>query len=581
MSASLPSPGPDLLSPRKVSLGRVRPPPSPLAPETPAFNRSISSFYNSPGGSFRGEDENNIVIDLGARFLRVGVAGEAIPRCVLDFNPDEYRRVGDYRHYMPADGNSRKRKRGHDRGQDWQLYSNDVRGLDLGLIGDKLERACRKADGEMLMLDERKKRLTVAVSSLLPRPVLGVVLETLFNVFQAPSVTLLPTSVSALVGSGLRTGIVLDIGWSETVATAIFEYREVHQLRTPRAGRRLAEATSALLDRLAAAKATASGRVTFEDAHEVLTRLVWCDTSNGEHGARKASPVADIEAVLPSSPAAPVIIPFSELAQPAEALFSPDAQEHEDCSLPQLLFDTLLALPTDVRKICMSRIIITGGSSRIPGLKKRLHNELKALIVQRGWDPVKNYGNVQPRTRPHSVQPHRVRGGQDKAVGSTTGSATPDSRASTPTPDTRPPQFVDAASRPQSPDHPATASHGAEPTPPAPVPAHRRRQEPDPILDKINAQQSKYAPSVSQLEGEIRLVETLGAWAGASLTAAQRVKGVVEIEREAFAKDGLWGAQGALTKESGDERERKREARKSLGGAKAIAERGFSLGIWA
>ena len=42
--------------------------------------------------------------------------------------------------------------------------------------------------------------------------------------------------------------------------------------------------------------------------------------------------------------------------------------------------------------------------------------------------------------------------------------------------------------------------------------------------------------------GVLRQIETLGPWAGASLVASLKVRGVVEIEREKFLQHGIAGA---------------------------------------
>lgn len=48
------------------------------------------------------------------------------------------------------------------------------------------------------------------------------------------------------------------------------------------------------------------------------------------------------------------------------------------------------------------------------------------------------------------------------------------------------------------------------------------------------------------VKGVVRGVQTLGPWAGASLVAGLRVKGVHEVEREDFPKHGLTDAAGGL-----------------------------------
>ena len=118
--------------------------PSPSSPHTPQRTTTFSaSTYGSPS-SVRAE-EDVIIIDIGARRLRTGFAGDSAPRCVLSFGPKQQRRVGDFRNwdatYQETDW--RPRAAGKPWGFDHELYQTDIRGQDLELVGDKLERVLR------------------------------------------------------------------------------------------------------------------------------------------------------------------------------------------------------------------------------------------------------------------------------------------------------------------------------------------------------------------------------------------------------------------------------------------------------
>lgn len=110
-------------------------------PRTP--HRSIPSMpsaFNSPS-SVRAEDEV-IIIEFGSRKLRVGFAGDAVPKGVVVFEPDGARRVGDFRRWAVGYMDD-WRKQGW--GVEHQLWRGNIRGLDLGLVGDRLERGLREA----------------------------------------------------------------------------------------------------------------------------------------------------------------------------------------------------------------------------------------------------------------------------------------------------------------------------------------------------------------------------------------------------------------------------------------------------
>ena len=69
----------------------------------------------------------------------------------------------------------------------------------------------------------------------MPHQLLSSVLSSTFLNFHFPSITLFPAPILHTVAAGCRSSLVVDIGWAETIVTAIYEYREVKQTRTSRA----------------------------------------------------------------------------------------------------------------------------------------------------------------------------------------------------------------------------------------------------------------------------------------------------------------------------------------------------------
>jgi hypothetical protein len=113
---------------------------------------------------------------------------------------------------------------------------------------------------------------------------------------------------------------------------------------------------------------------------------------------------------------------------------------------------------------------------------------------------------------------------------------------------------------------------------PSVVPAGLQTPEEDAIDTKFAQMALRNGPpSTCLVGGTIRGVETLGAWAGASLVAQQRIKGIVEIERERYLQHGLQGAS----------REKEISViaqRQSMGpglAAKGNERASWTLGVWA
>ncbi|KAL8793871.1 MAG: hypothetical protein Q9195_003597, partial [Heterodermia aff. obscurata] len=210
--------------------------PDPSSPHTP--QRTYSSTFSSPSISYRNEDEA-LIFDFGARHFSAGFAGESTPRCTLGFGPDESRRVGDYRQWLPGYKKFIQKQSEDDWGKDHELWRMDLREVDIGLVEDKVERTIREACNKYLLLDVKTRRILLILPSVLPHQLLSSILSTIFVNFQNPSITLFSTPIVHTVAAGCRSSLVVDIGWSETTVTAIYEYREVHQRRTTRAMKRV------------------------------------------------------------------------------------------------------------------------------------------------------------------------------------------------------------------------------------------------------------------------------------------------------------------------------------------------------
>ena len=554
----------------------LRPAASPITPSSPRTPlRGISSTYSSPG-NYRAEDDQ-IVIEFGSRWIRAGLAGESCPRCSLGFGVEESRRVADYRRWLPGyDERPRSRKRPQDWGSDYELWRMDTRHVELGLVEDKLERALRVAYSKYLLADTKVQKAILVIPPQIPHAFLSIILSILFSNFQLPSVTLFAPPAMSVFSAGLRSGLVVDIGWHETTVTAVYEFREVHQTKSKRAmklvnfqmGRLLMQgsvSTWSNVDEDIDGKTDRMMDVEFDFAEEVLTRIAWCRPSLQANGSDvdsvKGKSEVPAEGVLPDDPnsdelisipnprhlCSPIKMAFSKFNQPVEAaLFAEPTslrtQDDEEQTLHFLLYQTLLALPPDVRSVCMSRIMFTGGGSHIPGIKSRLLAELAHIVESRGWDPVWGKAADHRRQKLKKIQQYR-----------------------------RP-----VATRPETPEHimkttSPSSKLGEHHVPPAFV-----DQAPDGVEEKLRRENvSGTKPTVS---GVVRGVETLGAWTGASLAASLRLTGVVEVEKDQFLLHGLAGPRRDVDVNAAKARQSYGPGLTRTSGADATA---WTLGPWA
>ncbi|KAK7948370.1 actin-like ATPase domain-containing protein [Apiospora aurea] len=544
------------------------------APHTPLRPLSTSAF-GSPS-SARAEEEI-IVIELGCRKLRVGFAGDSTPKRIVAFDSEHDKRAGDYRAWEPGYGHDwRKRMAGKAWGSDHELYQLDVRGQDLGLVGDKLERVLRDTFTRYLLVDSKARRISLVLPPAAPLPLLSSTLSTLFRNFQIPTISLLSSPVMATFAAGVRSGFVVDIGWNETIVTAVYEFREVRTWRTVRAGKKLLEETqkflvNALQCRTAESQVeeapTPKDIISFEECEEVATRMLWCKKSektpkqsNTEglptlHEADESDTPYPAEDSTPTpihltscNPSKTIEVPFSQLAEPCETTFfetryAPACFDDHELPLHLLIYRGLLQLPLDVRAMCMSRIIFSGGCSNIIGLRGRIFDEVSLLAQEKGWEVIQGKGADAYRKNP-KLKRNASRQTNDGPI--PTISQTDPSGAS---------------------------GEEAVPLDPAHAPA-----DVDEVEEHIRQEKNYRTP----VQGVLRVIDTLGPWCGASMATQLKVPALAMIERDIWLQQGV---NGASRPNEVDVQAQQKQQRQSMGTGGLIRGQGnqatsWTLGVW-
>ncbi|KAI5862259.1 actin-like ATPase domain-containing protein [Durotheca rogersii] len=558
----------------------------PTTPHTPT-RTVVPSAFGSPS-TLRADDEV-IVIELGSRRLRLGFAGDPAPKRIVSFCPEQQRRAGDFRDWDVGYQNEwRKRAAGKPWGSDHELWQLDVRGQDLALVGDKLERELRDAFTKYLLIDSRPRRVTLVLPPTIPIPLISSVLDTLFNRFQAPSVSLLSSPVMAAMAAGMRAALVIDLGWHETTVTAVYEFREVQTWRTIRAGKLLVEETYEFLTNAIDGRPTAgrgertedkldSSALSFEECEDFATRMLWCKRTSREPIQQPVEGLPTLHEQDESETTAPpedgsltkitltscippktVEIPFAELAEPCEAVFfetrlSPSCFDDHEIPVHLLAYRALLQLPLDVRAVCMSRIIFTGGCSNIIGLRGRIFDEVSLLAKERGWDPVRGKGADQYKANPKL----RRNSSRQSSEGPVPVPAAPDVPATVP-----------AENSSSSNAEGGEAAAAVNPAHAPPEADH---------VEELIKKDKNYKPLV---QGALRVLDSLGPWCGASLAAQLKIPALATVDRELWLHQGVHGACRP------SEVDVKAQQRQSVGGGSLIRGQGsqaivnWTLGVW-
>lgn len=420
-----------------------------------------------------------------------------------------------------------------------------------------------------MLIDSKPRRMALVLDSSVPLPLLSAILDTAFNRFQTPMVSLLSSATMTAVGAGVRSALVVNIGWTETVVTSVYEYREVKSTRTIRAGKYLLdELYSKLLRPLVSSESVdddAERVISFEECEDTMCRLTWCRASTFRSSQRDSAQLETVEEqdetegeashaqpkgvtsvpLSSSNPPKTIEVSFEKVADICDdTFFDPSAPPNsfDDNELPvhTLMYQHLLQLPIDVRAICMSRIIFTGGGSNILGLKERIVDEVTATVDRRGWEPVSGKGFDQLH-------------GNSKLKRGSVGHSPAD--AASPASETEEPQSDNssrAASRATSIDH---------------------------VEDPIEAKISRHRERPQLVQGHIRALHSLGPWAGASLMCQLKISATATIDRE------LWLQQGPHGASRPNEVDLKAQQRQSMGAGGLIRGSGghhtnWTLGTW-
>ncbi|CAG7565756.1 unnamed protein product [Fusarium equiseti] len=530
--------------------------PGPSTPHTP--NRSSVApvpSYGSPS-TIRADDEV-IVVEIGSRHVRVGFAGDTSPKAALQCSPEDQRRAGDFRGWQQS-----KPAAGLQWSKEHEFWRYDLREIELGAFQDKLERILRDAFSRYLLIDSRPRRIGLVLDSGVPIPLLTATLDIMFNRFQSPTVSLMSTPTMSAISAGVRSALVIDMGWTETVVTSIYEYREVKTTRTVRGGKALLDSLYTTMEGLIPGEhdVTKKRAIGFKECEDIMCRLMWCKPSEFRSAQRQSTQLETVDeqeeieaesaqsglptgvAQIPVNTASrplTVELSFEKLAEICDDTFfdpSADRATFDDDELPLhlLLYKHLLRLPLDVRAICMSRIMFTGGCSNILGIKQRIIDDLTAIVKKRGWEPV--FGKVVDKHR-STTRLHRQSSTTSPTEGSPPSSKNEDEHA------------------------------------PSPKGAADKKHEPDPIEAKVERQRE----TVPQMKGQIRVLKTLGPWIGGSLLCQLKVPAMAVIDREAWLQHG---ANGASRPSEVDYKVQQRQSMQAGGYGRGGHHGNWTLGVW-
>lgn len=311
-----------------------------------------------------------VIIQIGARFIRVGFAGDATPILrtptnAYDLSDSQLNNNIEFKHALPEKDHIQKQ----DGLENNYLWTYDLTEFNAAKLECLLERIIYDIYQRNLLVDAKKCKVLVLEPPLFPIPLKKIIAKVFLFHIHAQSLRFYPEPVLSCVSAGSSSGLVIDLGWNQTTVTPIFDLRMMYKdiKVSCKAGRQLHEYVRDKLQE-------------FESWAEVdsfsMTEKLICDTF---YCRTKASLRTDAKEFEFEN----IIIPNSIRYELLERfMFEPEDSDldNENHQLVPMITTTLRNLPIDLRSELSTKIIITGGLSNMPGLKTRILEEVEQSL---------------------------------------------------------------------------------------------------------------------------------------------------------------------------------------------------------
>ncbi len=227
-----------------------------------------------------------------------------------------------------------------------------------------------------LRVDPTLVNVLFAVHPMFPYKDLKRIFELFLERYQCMAFYPVLDSMLTLYSGGFQTGLIIEIGDSNTRIVPIYEgYKLEHAVRILDIGGRV-------LTRYMEQTLESLGWAVDSSIRRELVRVLKekaCFVSLDYKEDLKRSEQYEKEYSLPDGS---TISLNKERFMVPELLFNPSS-ELEEVSLPVAIMDVIEACDLDIRPELLNNIFLSGGSSMFPNLKSRMYQELELELARR------------------------------------------------------------------------------------------------------------------------------------------------------------------------------------------------------
>jgi actin len=200
--------------------------------------------------------------------------------------------------------------------------------------------------------------------------------QIMFEHFNTPGMYIAIQAVMSLYSTGKTTGIVMDSGDGVSHFVPIYEGYAFPQaiFRLDLAGRDLTEFLQRILTERGLNLTSSSEKDIVRDIKERLCYV----SLDYDHELKESVKSSSVEAQYPM-PDGEVITIGNERFRCSEALFKPSLINKEMLGVHEQVYNSIMKSEMDIRAELYSNIILSGGTTMLPGLPERLTREIQKL----------------------------------------------------------------------------------------------------------------------------------------------------------------------------------------------------------
>ncbi|KAL3861202.1 hypothetical protein ACJMK2_007254 [Sinanodonta woodiana] len=312
-----------------------------------------------------------VVIDNGTGMCKAGFAGDDVPRAVFPAI------TGRPRHDVLMAGMDSKECYIGDEAFNKRGILSLQYPMEHGIVTnwDDMEKIWYYTFYNVLRVAPEEYRTMLTEAPFNPKANREKMTQIMFETFKTKAFYIGIQAILSLYASGQTTGIVFDSGDGVTQVVPIFEgYVTPCAIeRVDLGGRDLTAYLQCILRERGYNFSTSSE---FEIVRDIKEKLCYCAIDFNKENSTTSSSSVEQTYKLPDGE---VVTIGNERFRCPEALFQPAFIGRELCGAHELVHSSIMKCGIDIRRLLYRNIVMSGGSTMIPGLADRMQNELTAV----------------------------------------------------------------------------------------------------------------------------------------------------------------------------------------------------------